>query len=123
VTDNRSSRWERAERPGFQEDLGAVLDGAYETPRRWTLHLTYLAKDVTEARDQAVLYAEGLAILRPELSPSAALLSRADAWNHIEPVFCGRVGPDNEVCMDVTGHPGFHSAAGIGGLCWGDGDT
>ncbi|WP_407938826.1 hypothetical protein [Micromonospora rubida] len=74
-------------------------------PRRWTLHLNYLATDLREARDQAVVYAEGLTILRPELPASAALLSRADAWNHVEPVFCGRIGPDSEVCMDVTGHP------------------
>lgn len=96
--------------------------GAYETHRRWTLHLSYPAPDLREARDQAVVYTEGLTILRPELPASAALLSRADAWNHVEPVFCGRTGPDGEVCLDVTGHPGFHSAAGIGGLCWGDGD-
>ncbi|MGC4891686.1 hypothetical protein [Micromonospora sp. DT227] len=96
--------------------------GAYRMPRRWTLHLTYLAADAREARDQAVVYTEGLTILRPELPANAAMLSRADAWNHVEPVFCGRVGPDDEVCMDVTGHPGFHSAAGIGGLSWGDGD-
>lgn len=96
--------------------------GAYRMPRRWTLHLSYLATDLTEARDQAVVYTEGLTILRPEMPAGAALLSRADAWNHVEPVFCGRIGPDNEICMDVTGHPGFHSAAGIGGLCWGDGD-
>ncbi|MEU8128736.1 hypothetical protein AB0B68_16095 [Micromonospora sp. NPDC049049] len=96
--------------------------GGFRMPRRWTLHLTYLATDVTEARDQAVVYTEGLTILRPEMPAGAALLSRADAWNHVEPVFCGRVGPDKEVCMDVTGHPGFHSAAGLGGLCWGDGD-
>ncbi|WP_433534783.1 hypothetical protein ACQPZK_21870 [Micromonospora sp. CA-249363] len=88
--------------------------------RRWTLHLSYLATDLMEARDQAVVYTEGLTTLRPEVAAGAALLSRADAWHHVEPVFCGRIGPDNEVCMDVTGHPGFHSAAGIGGLCWGD---
>ncbi|WP_435209867.1 hypothetical protein [Micromonospora sp. bgisy143] len=92
------------------------------TGRRWTLHLSYLATDLMEARDQAVVYTEGLTTLRPEVAAGAALLSRADAWQHVEPVFCGRSGPDNEVCMDVTGHPGFHSAAGIGGLCWGDGD-
>ncbi|GHJ06774.1 hypothetical protein TPA0907_11410 [Micromonospora humidisoli] len=96
---------------------------AYRLPRRWTLHLTYRAVDLREAREQAVVYTEGLTILRPELPASAALLSRADGWNHVEPVFCGRTGPDNEVCMDITGHPGFHSAAGIGGLCWGDGDS
>ncbi|WP_433114049.1 hypothetical protein [Micromonospora sp. CA-246542] len=90
--------------------------------RRWTLHLSYLATDLMEARDQAVVYTEGLTTLRPEVAAGAALLSRADAWHHVEPVFCGRSGPDNEVCMDVNGHPGFHSAAGIGGLCWGDGD-
>ncbi|WFE41321.1 hypothetical protein [Micromonospora sp. WMMD998] len=96
--------------------------GAYRMPRRWTLHLTYLAADAQEARDQAVVYTEGLTILRPELNADAALLSRADAWNHIEPVFCSRVGPDGEVCADATGHPGFHHAAGIDGLRWGDGD-
>ncbi|MEH1013266.1 hypothetical protein V6U90_09155 [Micromonospora sp. CPCC 206060] len=95
---------------------------AFDPRRRWTLHLTYPANDLRDARDQAVTYAEGLTILRPELAASAALISRADAWNHIEPVFCGRVGPDDEVCMDVAGHPGFHRAAGLGGLCWGDGD-
>ncbi|MBX7266050.1 hypothetical protein KIF24_08455 [Micromonospora sp. Llam7] len=91
-------------------------------PRRWTLHLTYLAPDPQEAREQAAVYTEGLTILRPELPAGAALLSRADAWNHVEPVFCGRIGPDSEICMDVTGHPGFHRAAGLGGLCWGEGD-
>ncbi|GIJ23993.1 hypothetical protein [Micromonospora lutea] len=98
------------------------LATADRLPRRWTLHLTYLAVDPQEAREQAVVYTEGLTILRPELPGGAALLSRADAWNHVEPVFCGRIGPDNEICMDVTGHPGFHRAAGLGGLCWGDGD-
>ncbi|PTA42615.1 hypothetical protein [Micromonospora sp. RP3T] len=97
--------------------------GAYRMPRRWTLHLTYLAADPQEARDQAVVYTEGLTTLRPEVPATGALLSRADAWNHIEPVFCGRVGPDDEVCADVTGHPGFHRAAGLDGLRWGDGDT
>lgn len=105
-----------------RSDRNGPPTGAYEPDRRWTLHLSYLAADLGEARDQAVVYTEGLTILRPELAANAALLSRADAWNHVEPVFCGRIGPDGEVCMDVTGHPGFHSAAGIGGLCWGDGD-
>ncbi|MGC4805918.1 hypothetical protein [Micromonospora sp. DT233] len=170
MTDNRSSRWGRAEQPVEQDDLAALLDGAdvservraaiaralakpdaldmyanaliarytterergsgrngppagaYRMPLRWTLHVTYLATDLAEARDQAAIYADGLTTLRPELAANAALLSRADAWNHVEPVFCGRTGPDDEVCMDVTGHPGFHSAAGLGGLCWGDGD-
>ncbi|WP_328344958.1 hypothetical protein [Micromonospora sp. NBC_00421] len=58
---------------------------------------------------------------RPRRRPT--LLFRADAWNHVEPVFCGRIGPDGEVRMDVTGHPGFHSAAGLGGPCWGEGDS
>ncbi|MFY1703223.1 MULTISPECIES: hypothetical protein [Micromonospora] len=91
--------------------------------RRWTLHLSYLADDLQAAREQAVVYTEGLMILRPELPGDAALLSRADAWNQVEPLFCGLPGPDGEVCADVTGHPGFHSAAGLGGLCWGHGDT
>ncbi len=108
---------ERERRSGGQPPTNA---GRF--PRRWTLHLTYLAADMQEARDHAVVYTEGLTILRPELPAGAALLSRADAWNHVEPVFCGRIGPDNEVCMDVTGHPGFHSATGMTGLSWGDGD-
>jgi hypothetical protein len=101
---------------------GRTPTNAGRFPRRWTLHLTYLAADPEEAREHAVVYTEGLTILRPELPAGAALLSRADAWNHVEPVFCGRIGPDNEICMDVTGHPGFHRAAGLGGPCWGDGD-
>ncbi|WP_432898762.1 hypothetical protein ACQP1S_22340 [Micromonospora matsumotoense] len=106
-----------------RSDRNGPPAGAYQLDRRWTLHLSYLAADLGEARDQAVVYTEGLTILRPELAANAALLSRADAWNHVEPVFCGRIGPDGEVCMDVTGHPGFHSAAGLGGLCWGEGDS
>ncbi|GIJ27645.1 hypothetical protein Vqi01_28070 [Micromonospora qiuiae] len=101
---------------------GPSSSNAGRFPRRWTLHLTYLAADPDEAREQAVVYTEGLTILRPELPAGAALLSRADAWNHVEPVFCGQVGPDNKICMDVTGHPGFHRAAGVNGLSWGDGD-
>ncbi|GGM39190.1 hypothetical protein GCM10011608_24870 [Micromonospora sonchi] len=108
---------ERERRSGGQPPTNA---GRF--PRRWTLHLTYLAPDPEEAREQAVVYTEGLTILRPELPAGAALLSRADAWNHVEPVFCGRIGPDDEICMDVTGHPGFHRAAGVNGLSWGDSD-
>ncbi|MDG4775209.1 hypothetical protein [Solwaraspora sp. WMMD792] len=26
------------------------------------------------------------------------------------------------MCAEVRYHPGFHRAAGLGGLCWGDGD-
>jgi hypothetical protein len=85
----------------------------------YTLHLTFPAADVDEAREHAVAYAEGLSLLRPELGIHAPSLSRADAWNHIEPLFCGAVGPDHEVCADVRNHPGFHRAAGLGGLCWG----
>jgi hypothetical protein len=96
---------------------------AADAHRRWTLHLSYLADDRQAARERAVVYTEGLMILRPEVPGTAALLSRADAWNQVEPLFCGRLGPDGEVCADVTGHPGFHGAAGLGGLCWGEGDT
>ncbi|NYT95736.1 hypothetical protein [Salinispora sp. H7-4] len=90
--------------------------------RRWTLHLTYRADDLPAARDQAVIYVEGLTLLRPELSANTVLLSRADAWNQVEPLFCGQLGPDREVCADTLGHAGFHQAAGLGGFRWGDGD-
>ncbi|MFV2086584.1 hypothetical protein [Micromonospora sp. LOL_021] len=53
----------------------------------------------------------------------APLLSRAEAWNFNEPLFCGVRGPDDEVCAEVRHHPGFHRAAGLGGLCDGDGDS
>lgn len=95
---------------------------AADAHRRWTLHLTYRADDLPAARDRAVVYVEGLTLLRPELSANTVLLSRADAWNQVEPLFCGRVGPDEEVCADTLGHPGFHQAAGLGGFRWGDGD-
>lgn len=95
---------------------------AYHQPVRYTVHLSFLAADLGEARAHAVAYAEGLATLRPEVGVYPALLSRADAWNHIEPLFCAAVGPDGEVCADVYGHAGFHRAAGLGALSWGDGD-
>ncbi|WJK34335.1 hypothetical protein [Solwaraspora sp. WMMA2065] len=95
----------------------------YDRRGRYTLHLTFAAVDVGTAREQAVAYAEGLAILCPELGEHAPLLSRAEAWNVNEPLFCGVRGPDGEVCAEVRHHPGFHRAAGLGGLCWGDGDS
>mgnify|MGYP000041245835 CR=1 FL=1 len=95
----------------------------YDRRGRYTLHLTFAAADFDEAREQAVAYAEGLAILCPELGEHAPLLSRAEAWNFNEPLFCGVRGPDGEVCAEVRHHPGFHRAAGLGGLCWGDGDS
>lgn len=52
----------------------------------------------------------------------APLLSRADAWNAVEPLFCRASGPGRQVCADAYGHPGFHHAAGLGGLSWGEGD-
>jgi hypothetical protein len=89
---------------------------------RYTLHLTFPAANLDEARAHAVTYAEGLSLLRPEVGEHAPLLSRADTWNHIEPLFCGAIGPDEEVCADVREHPGFHRAAGLGGLSWGGSD-
>lgn len=96
---------------------------AYDQRHRWTVHLTFPALNLRDARDLALSYAEALAILRPELAAVPATLSRAESWNHLEPLFCGAVGPDDEICQDVAGHPGFHRAAGLGGLCWGGGDN
>jgi hypothetical protein len=95
---------------------------AYSRRGRYTLHLTFPAASPREARDSAAAYAEGLTILRPELVANAPLLSRADAWNHVEPLFCGAVGPGGEVCVDVPEHPGLHRAAGLGAPCWAGGD-
>ncbi|MFC3500842.1 hypothetical protein ACFOOK_07665 [Micromonospora krabiensis] len=95
-----------------------------ERPHRFfTVHLGFTAVGPTEARELAVGYAEALSLLRPELALGAAALSPADAWHRAERLFCGAVGPDGERCVDVTGHPGFHHAAGPGGLGWGDGDV
>jgi hypothetical protein len=118
------------------EPVRAAVEHALNTPpevaptphRSWpdpdsltpyTLHLTFPAADLDEAREHAVTYAEGLSMLRPELGIHASSLSRADAWQHNEPLFCGAIGPDAEICADVWDHPGFHRAAGLGGLCWG----
>ncbi|WP_326549304.1 hypothetical protein [Micromonospora sp. NBC_01813] len=116
-------------RPPAQTDGSGDRDGnlpdwlRYDRRGRYTLHLTFAAVDFDTAREQAVAYAEGLTTLRPELGEHAPLLSRAEAWNFNEPLFCGVRGPDGEVCAEVRYHPGFHRAAGLGGLCWGDGDV
>jgi hypothetical protein len=87
---------------------------------RYTLHLTFPAANPREARNSAAAYAEGLSVLRPELTANVPLLSRADAWNHLEPLFCGAVGPDRDTCAGVPGHPGPHRAAGTAGPGWTD---
>lgn len=90
---------------------------------RYTLHLTFTAADFDAAREQAVAYAEGLTVLRPELGDFTPLLSRAEAWNFTESLFCGVRRPDGEMCAEVRYHAGPHRAAGRGGLSWGDGDV
>ncbi|MEV4754037.1 hypothetical protein AB0J86_02835 [Micromonospora sp. NPDC049559] len=87
----------------------------------YTLHLTFPATDLDDARSHAITYVEGLSLLRPELGIHPPSLSRADSWSQHEPLYCGAVGPDAEICADVRNHPGFHRAAGLGGLCWGGG--
>ncbi|SCL41956.1 hypothetical protein GA0074692_6583 [Micromonospora pallida] len=110
MKDNRSPRWR--------------ADGRRvpSPPRLYTAHLAFEAAHLTEARERAVEYAEALSLLRPELALGAAACSPAGAWHRAEPLFCGSVGPDEERCADVAGHPGFHHAPGPGGLGWGDGD-
>ncbi|GAB3159443.1 hypothetical protein GCM10027290_64350 [Micromonospora sonneratiae] len=88
----------------------------------FTVHLDFGAASLTEAREQAVRYAEALSILCPEIAIETTQLSYVDAWDHIEQLFCGAIGPDGEVCVDVCDHPGFHRADGLAGLAWGDGD-
>jgi len=91
--------------------------------RRYTLHLTFPAGSLGTARSKAAAYAEALLVLRPELGISPALLSRADQWNLIEPVTCGRRGPEGETCARVTNHLGCHRDGATTGLCWGDADV
>ncbi|MGC4808588.1 hypothetical protein [Micromonospora sp. DT233] len=107
---------------GPDRPLLAPPPRAPRPPRRFTVHLGFLAADADRARELAVAYAEGLSLLRPELALGAAALSPADAWQRAERLFCGAVGPDGERCADVAGHPGFHHAPGPGGLGWGGGD-
>ncbi|SCF44909.1 hypothetical protein [Micromonospora mirobrigensis] len=102
-----------------------LVGPARRTPRprrHFTAHLGFEADGPEQARELAVAYAEALGLLRPELALGAAALSPADAWHRAERLFCGAVGPDGERCADVAGHPGFHHAAGPGGLGWGEGD-
>lgn len=94
-----------------------------EDPRRqYTLHLTFPAGNLRAARSKAAAYAQALATLRPEVGTSPALLSRADQWNHLVPVICGRTGPAGELCTRATDHLGCHRDATANGLCWGDDD-
>ncbi|MBB5868405.1 hypothetical protein F4553_001784 [Allocatelliglobosispora scoriae] len=89
--------------------------------RGYTVHITFEARDVTEARDRAVMYAEALCLLRPEVSLLDTRLSPAEVWHRTEPTFCGQEGPEGELCTDVHRHPGFHSGPGLGSLSWGEG--
>lgn len=99
--------------------VGSLVDHG-DPRRRYTLHLTFPAGSLSAARSRATAYAEALLVLRPELSTSPALLSRADQWNHIEPLTCAHRGPDGEVCARATDHLGCHRDGATGGLCWGD---
>ncbi|WDZ84822.1 hypothetical protein [Micromonospora cathayae] len=128
MKDNRSPRWPEnpgsaaTRRSGRLQGGGLGTGAAGRSGRRFTAHLTFEAADLAEARERAVGYAEALGTLRPELLLGAAALSPAGAWHRAGPLFCGAVGPDGERCADVSGHPGFHHAAGPGALGWGDGD-
>jgi hypothetical protein len=134
MRENRSPHWrQRQAVRGIGRPTGAGPDPA-DTPlvaaprrasrpaRRFTVHLGFTADGPERARELAVAYAEALSLLRPELALGAAAWSPADAWHRAERLFCGAEGPDGERCADVAGHPGFHHAAGPGGLGWGEGD-
>ncbi|MER6596703.1 hypothetical protein ABT214_33605 [Micromonospora purpureochromogenes] len=132
MRDNRPPYWrQRRVVEAFGSGRSGGADGpplitaarrAPRPPRRFTAHLGFEADGPEHARDLAVAYAEALSLLRPELVLGAAALSPADAWHRAERLFCGAPGPDGECCADVAGHPGFHHAAGPGGLGWGEGD-
>lgn len=129
MRDNRAARrYHRDGTAGLRG--GGRAESLTSGPRRpgarppgfFTVHLGFVAADAAVARELAVAYAEALDLLRPELALGAAALSPADAWHRAERLFCGAAGPDDERCVDVAGHPGFHHAPGPGGLGWGDGD-
>jgi len=112
--DGGSARWHRPPEAG------------YDPRSRYTLHLTFPAADLGAARAKAIAYADGLATLRPELIANPPLLSRADEWNHVLPLLCGRPGPAGERCAGHSAHLGCHRPAGSSGLdgnrglCWSD---
>ena len=98
--------------------------GPVHDPRtRFTLHLTFPAADLDAARAKAASYAGGLALLRPELAADPPVLSRADEWNHVHRLFCGRPGPEGESCGAPLDHLGCHRSTERGTLCWGDADV
>lgn len=128
MRDNRSPYWrqrwsgERLAGPDIgAAPLVAPARRVARPARFFTVHLGFTATGPADARELAVGYAEALSLLRPELALGAAALSPADAWHRAERLFCGALGPDGERCVDVADHPGFHHAAGPGGLGWGDG--
>ncbi|MEH1011914.1 hypothetical protein V6U90_02145 [Micromonospora sp. CPCC 206060] len=110
----RSSRWVPPDEPTGRRASTPV--------RRFTLHLGFEAGSMDHARERAVGYVEALSLLCPEVAPGAAALSTAENGRP-ERIFCGAVGPDDERCADVLGHPGFHHGPGVGSLGWGDGDS
>ncbi|MFD1321441.1 hypothetical protein [Micromonospora sonneratiae] len=105
-----------------RESRPKLLAGNNDARSRYTLHLTFPATSLSAARSRAAAYAGALGALRPELSFWPALLSRADQWNHIEPITCGTLGPENETCARTTDHLGCHRDT-AGGLCWGDDES
>ena len=109
-------------RDGTPRHLVAARNRVPVLPLSFTVHLSFGAATMDDAREQAVNYAEALSIVRSEIAIGASRLSYADAWHQAERLFCATPGPDGETCADVLGHPGFHRADGLGGLAWGDGD-
>ncbi len=86
---------------------------------QYTLHLTFPAADLHAARAKAISYAEGLAALRPEVGTSTPLLSRAETWNHLVPLFCGATCPPRGICIAAPGHAGPHHSAALRAHHWG----
>lgn len=99
------------------------IDAGNDSRRRYTLHLTFPAANLPAARAKAAAYTEALTVLRPEVTDGPALLSRAEQWNHVEPITCGTTGPEGETCVRSTDHLGCHRDSSTGGLCWGDEPT
>lgn len=111
----------RPSAPGGQVGPLRPRTGADDDPRdRYTLHLTFPAADLTTARAKAAAYTASLTAVRPEVLAGPALLSRAEQWNHVEPLRCGTLGPEGETCVRLTDHLGCHRDSATGGLCWGD---
>lgn len=76
-------------------------------PAYYAFRVDYLADDLEEAKDLAMAYAEGLAVLRPEVETRTAQVAPAADRSAEVQVFCNEPsGIPEEACTHEAGHVG-----------------